>query len=105
QLTDKDNESVANAAKFDGQKGAKALAARDYQQRMAGIFAECRRLLKPDGIITLMFTHNATGAWDARASGLIEAGFTITASWPINTEAEGSLHIKDKPAANRTIVP
>jgi adenine-specific DNA methylase len=103
QLTDKDNEAVANAAKFDGHKGAKALAARDYQQRMAGIFAECRRVLKRDGIMTLMFTHKATGAWDALASGLMEAGFTITASWPINTEAEGSLHIKDKSAANSTI--
>src|SRR5437773_2242087 len=103
QLTDKDNGAVANAAKFDGQKGAKALAARDYQQRMAGIFAECRRVVKPDGIMTLMFTHKATGAWDALASGLMEAGFTITASWPINTEAEGSLHIKDKSAANSTI--
>jgi len=103
QLTDKENEAVANAAKFGDQKGAKALAARDYQQRMAAIFAECRRVLKPDGIMTLMFTHKATGAWDALASGLMEAGFTITASWPINTEAEGSLHIKDKSAANSTI--
>lgn len=103
QLTDKDNEAVANAAKFQGQGGAKKLAARDYQQRMAAIFAECRRVLKADGILTLMFTHKATGAWDALASGLMEAGFTITASWPINTEAEGSIHIKDKAAANSTI--
>lgn len=103
QLTDKDNEAVANVAKFDGQKGAAALAERDYQQRMASIFAECRRVLKPDGILTLMFTHKATGAWDALASGLMEAGFTITASWPINTESESSLHIKDKAAANSTI--
>lgn len=102
-LTDKDNEAVANVAKFDGQKGAAALAQTDYQHRMASIFAECRRVLKPDGILTLMFTHKATGAWDALASGLMEAGFTITASWPINTESEGSLHIKDKAAANSTI--
>jgi adenine-specific DNA methylase len=33
----------------------------------------------------------------------MKAGFVITASWPINTEAEGSLHIKDKSAANSTI--
>jgi len=33
----------------------------------------------------------------------MEAGFTITASWPVNTEAEGSLHIKEKSAANSTI--
>ncbi len=31
------------------------------------------------------------------------AGFRITASWPINTEAGGSLHIKDKAAAKSTI--
>jgi putative DNA methylase len=103
QLTDKENEAVANPAKFKGEKGAKALAGRDYQQRMAAIFAEMRRVLKPDGIMTLMFTHKATGAWDALTTGLIEAGFAITASWPINTEAEGSLHIKDKSAANSTV--
>ena len=103
RLTDKDSEAVANPARFQGQKGAKALAGRDYQQRMASVFAECRRVLKPDGIMTLMFTHKASGAWDALTSGLMEAGFVITASWPINTEAEGSLHIKDKAAANSTI--
>ena len=103
QLTDKENEAVANPAKFQGVKGARALAGQDYQERMAAIFAECRRVLKSDGIMTLMFTHKATGAWDALTKGLIEAGFVITASWPINTEAEGSLHIKDKAAANSTI--
>ena len=103
QLTDKENEAVANPAKFPDEKGAKALAAKDYQERMASIFTECRRVLKEDGILTLMFTHKAQGAWDALASGLLEAGFTITASWPVNTEAEGSLHIKDKAAAKSTI--
>ena len=102
-LTDKDNEAVANPARFRGQKGAKALAGRDYQERMALIFAECRRTLKPEGVMTLMFTHKATGAWDALTKGLMEAGFAITASWPINTEAEGSLHIKNKAAANSTV--
>jgi adenine-specific DNA methylase len=103
QLTDKDHEAVANVARFKGQKGAKALAGRDYQERMAAIFTECRRVLKSNGVLTLMFTHKATGAWDALTTGLMKAGFTITASWPINTEAEGSLHIKDKSAANSTI--
>ena len=102
-LTDKDSEAVANPMRFRGSKGAKALAGRDYQDRMASIFAECRRTLKPGGILTLMFTHKASGAWDALAKGLIEADFVITASWPINTEASGSLHIKDKAAANSTV--
>jgi adenine-specific DNA methylase len=94
RLAEKDNEAVANPAKF---------ADHDYRERMAAIFAECRRVLKPDGIMTLMFTHKATGAWDALTTGLMEVGFMITASWPINTESEGSLHIKEKSAANSTI--
>ena len=103
QLTDKENEAVANPTKFPGEKGAKALATKDYQERMANIFKECGRVLKENGILTLMFTHKAQGAWDALASGLLEAGFVITASWPVNTEAESSLHIRDKAAAKSTI--
>ena len=102
-LTDKDSEAVANPMRFRGRSGAKALAGLDYQDRMAAIFAECRRTLKTDGILTLMFTHKASGAWEALTAGLMESEFTITASWPINTEFSGSLHIKDKAAANSTV--
>ena len=117
RLTDKDAEAVANPARVRSAAaaagggeaatvrgaGARARAGRDYQERMAAIFAECRRVLKPGGVMTLMFTHKATGAWDALTAGLIEAGFVITASWPVNTEAGGSLHIRDKAAANSTV--
>ena len=65
RLTDKEHEAVANPARFDGQRGAEALADADYRDKMAAIFRECRRVLKPNGIMTLMFTHKATGAWDA----------------------------------------
>jgi len=102
-LTDKDHEAIANPFRFRGQKQALKLAGRDYQERMAAIFAECRRVIKPHGVMTVMFTHKASGAWDALATGLVKAGFVITASWPINTESESSLHIKEKSAAKSTI--
>jgi hypothetical protein len=102
-LTDKDHEAIANPFRFRGQSRAMKLAGRDYQERMAAIFAECRRVLKPNGVMTVLFTHKASGAWDALATGLVDAGFAITASWPVNTEAEGSLHIKEKSAAKSTI--
>ncbi|RWA80894.1 MAG: DUF1156 domain-containing protein [Mesorhizobium sp.] len=103
-LTDKEAEAVANSALFREVDGnSDTLATRDYRTKMQGIFVEAHRILKDDGIMVVMFTHKDTGAWDALTSGLIEAGFVITASWPVNTEAEGSLHIKDKAAANSTI--
>ena len=53
--------------------------------------------------MTIMFTHKAKDAWDALATGLIDAGFVISASWPIHTESESSLHIREKSAARSTI--
>ncbi|MET4765231.1 DUF1156 domain-containing protein [Bradyrhizobium ottawaense] len=103
QLTDKDAEAVANKARFKGKKGAAAFANREYQERMAAIFEECRRVLKTDGIMTVMFTHKDAGAWDALTKSLMSAHFFVTASWPVNTEAEASTHIKNKAAANSTI--
>ena len=104
RLADKESEAVANKAHFQGQKGSAKLATRDYQEKMAGIFEECRRVLKNDGVMTVMFTHKDTGAWDALAMSLMKAGFVITASWPVNTEATSSLHIVGKAAANSTIL-
>ena len=104
-LTDKENEAVANPTKFTELKGAKAMASQDYEERMALIFKECKRILKEEsGIMTVMFMHKSTGAWDALAKSIIQAGFYITTSWPINSEARGSLHIKDKAAAKSTIL-
>ncbi len=87
-----------------GERSAKRLALQDYQEKMAEIFAECRRVIKPDGIMTVMFNHKSTAAWDALTVGLIEAGFVITRTWPVKTEAESSLHIKDRAAARTTIL-
>ncbi|WP_295438141.1 DUF1156 domain-containing protein, partial [uncultured Thiodictyon sp.] len=47
-LTDKEHEAVANPAKFRGQQAPTELANQDSRERMAAIFAECRRVLKPD---------------------------------------------------------
>ena len=108
-LTDKVNEAIASPARFREQaqgsgKSASALATRDYENKMAEIFRECRRVIKPDGIMTVMFTHKSTDAWDALTVALIESGFGITRTWPVKTEAESSIHIMDRAAARSTIL-
>ena len=117
-LTDKVNEAIASPARFKapadaasaGRKGkdritAAQLATDDYQSKMDAIFRECHRVLKKDdGIMVVMFTHKSNDAWNAMTIGLIEAGFNITRAWPVKTEAESSLHIRDKAAARSTIL-
>lgn len=105
-LTDKDAEAVANPARFKGLSGRKpdALAEQDYQRKMFACFREFHRILRDDGVLTVMFTHKRADAWNALGRALIEAGFEVRASWPVRTEAEHSLHQAKKNAAQSTIL-
>lgn len=104
-LTDKDNEAVANPARFAMMgKRKKALADLDYETKMTSIFSESRRVLAEDGVLSVMFTHKRAEAWDTLGMGLLQAGFTIETSWPVNTEAEVSLHQANMNSAASTIM-
>jgi len=104
-LTNKDDEAVANPARFaDLGRRKKELAKRDYERKMAACFREMHRTLRDDGVLTIMFTHKKVEAWDTLATALIGAGFTIKASWPVHTESEHSLHQARKNAAASTIL-
>ena len=103
-LTDKQQEAVANVALFRGQKGARELAARDYEDKMRAAFRRMHGLLRDDGVMVVMFTHKQTEAWDALATALIQGGWEITASWPVHTESQHSLHQAKKNAASSTIL-
>ncbi len=105
-LVGKDEEAVANPARFAGQgrKGVKDLAKRDYEAKMQSCFREAYRVLHPQGAFTIMFTHKSVDAWDTLAAALIDAGFEITASWPVHTESDKSLHQAKKNAAQSTVL-
>lgn len=104
-LTDKDNEAVANPARFASMgRRKKALADLDYEAKMTAIFAEARRVLRDDGVLSVMFTHKRAEAWDTLGMGLLQAGFTIETSWPVNTEPEVSSHQANMNSAASTIM-
>ena len=104
ELTDKQQEAVANVALFRDQKGARELAGKDYEDKMSAAFRRMHGLLRDDGVMVVMFTHKQTEAWDALATALIEGGWEMTASWPVHTESEHSLHQAKKNAARSTIL-
>jgi adenine-specific DNA methylase len=105
ELVPKDDEAVANPARFE-QAGAKKgqLAEQDYENKMMACFKEMNRVLSADGVLTVMFTHKRVEAWDTLGSALLNAGFKIDASWPVHTESEHSLHQAKKNAAASTIL-
>ncbi len=105
-LSDKNDEAVANDARFAslGSGKKKVLSDTDYEKKMQACFSEMRRVLADHGTLTVMFTHREVAAWDTLGSALIEAGFKVDASWPIHTESEHSTHQAKKNAAQSTIM-
>jgi putative DNA methylase len=107
-LCENAEEAVKNDARFRGgatkAKEAAAAAQAHYQSLMTKVFAETHRVLRQDGVLTVMFTHKKQEAWEALFASLIEAGFTITATWPVKTESEHSLHQAKKNAAQSTVI-
>lgn len=113
-LTDKDREAVANSSLFKdlatrrrghaGGVSAADLADARYENLLTQSFQEAHRVLKTDGVLTVMFTHKRVNAWDTLGSALLEAGFEISSSWPVHTEFEHSLHQAKKNSASSTIL-
>lgn len=99
EVTDKALEAVANPARDGSAKGAKAR----YEELMQGIFAESKRVLKPEGIMTLMFTHKSSDAWETLTNALIQSGWDITACMPVESESGYSTHQMNMASAASTI--
>lgn len=99
RLTNKQEEAVANPARDGSAKKAKA----EYEKLMREIFAESRRVVKDDGVMTLMFTHKAQDAWETLTRSLIEAGWEITSCFPVESESGYSTHQMNMASAASTI--
>ena len=65
---------------------------------MREAFAEGRRVLREDGVGSVVFAHKTTEGWEALLSGMIRGQWTITASWPIATEMGSRLRARESAA-------
>jgi len=59
-----------------------------YESELTKAFAEGRRIAKPDAIGTIVFASKTTASWEAILKAVVDAGWIITGSWPIDTELE-----------------
>ena len=93
-----------NPARFGGRKEGEEIARRHYERLMGEAFREIYRVLKPDGVAVVMFTHRSTSAWEALIRSLLSAGLYPTASWAVHTEMEASTHQRERGAVRSTIL-
>lgn len=85
----------------DGECIVDAISGKDrvfYETAMKQAMAEARRVLAPTGIGIVVFAHKSTGGWEAQLQAMVDAGWTITGSWPIDTEMGNRLRAMDSAA-------
>ncbi|MFC7197901.1 DNA methyltransferase [Halosimplex aquaticum] len=108
ELSDKDDEAVANVAEYeevaDSSKSKKEFASEDYEDKMAEIFQELYRVLEPGGVMTVMFTHKESSAWDTLTKSLIRSGFTVTSTHPITSEMPQRTDTRGGGSADSTLL-
>lgn len=66
-----------------------------FEATMNRCFLEGRRVLRDDGVGSVVFAHQTTEGWEAFLGGLIAAGWTVTGSWPIATEMASRIRARD----------
>ncbi|MBI3493149.1 MAG: DUF1156 domain-containing protein [Acidobacteria bacterium] len=84
-----------------------------YERELTKAFCEGRRVLRPDGIGTIVFASKTTASWEAILKAVVDAGWIVTGSWPIDTEMEtrvaaqgqarlaSSVHLVGRPRENQ----
>lgn len=98
-LTPKAGELVQHPNR-DGGKVAARIA---YENGMAQAFSAACKALKPSGRMVIVFAHKNPDAWETLVSAMIRAGFTITASWPIDTEMGGGIRNHNRASLSSSV--
>jgi putative DNA methylase len=61
-----------------------------YDELIAQSFAEARRVVQDDGVVTIVFGHGDPEVWHRLLGAITRAGLVLTGSWPAKTESGGS---------------
>ena len=79
----KEDELILHTARFGGDKDE---AKSHYMLGMTRAFERAHHTMSDDALLVVVFAHKEPDAWETLLKAIIEAGFTVTASWPIDTE-------------------
>lgn len=90
ELTSKADECIVDPVRKKGKKF--------FEEKMTLAMAEGRRICMPNGIGVVVFAHKSTDGWETQIQAMLDAGWVITGSWPIDTERPGRLRAQDSAA-------
>ena len=65
---------------------------------LAEVFQEARRVLKDEGLMVFSFHHQEHEAWSSVMGAVLDAGFYVSAIYPVHAEQPTSIHIRGQQA-------
>lgn len=57
-----------------------------FAEKLKGVFAECNRVLRNDGLLVFSYHHSRDDGWSSIAHAVLGAGFTFVQSQPVKAE-------------------
>jgi len=69
---------------------------KDFVEGLTAVFKEANRKLKDSGLMVFTFHHQEEKAWGAVLQSVLNAGFYISAIYPVQSEKSTSTHIFQK---------
>jgi len=67
----------------------------NFEHKMELALSEGNRVITPKGIGIIVFAHKSTAGWESQLNALINAGWIITGSWPIDTEMGSRINARE----------
>ena len=74
-----------------------------FEKKMGEALERWRVATKPQGGAVIVFAHKATAAWEALIQAVLDAGWIITASWPLDTENAGRMRANESAVLSSSI--
>jgi len=98
-LTPKSKEIVAYSHNEGGFEAGKKF----FEENLKKAFQEIYRVLKPNGICVIVYTHKSTSGWETLINSLLDSGLVPSASWPIDTEMKSRLRARESATLSSSI--
>ncbi len=98
-LTPKSKEIVA----YSHTEGGFTAGKKYFEDMLKKAFKEISRVLKPNGIAVIVYTHKSASGWETLINSLLESDLVPTATWPIDTEMKARLRAKESAALTSSI--
>jgi adenine-specific DNA methylase len=84
QWTPKEQEVIQNRV---NPRHPRYISSEGFEKRLERSLREITRVVKPDGLVSIVFAHTDVVAWERLLRALRSVGLVLTSSWPMRSES------------------